>query len=99
MFRIVAVYNQPDDPEAFLAHYRSSHAVLTAKVPGVRSFTWGPATNLDGSPSEAFQIAEIDFDSREDAIRGLTQTPEGAAANADLEDLPHNGLSMYTYEF
>ena len=38
MFRVTSHFHHPEDPEAFLAHYRSTHSVLAAKLPGLRYY-------------------------------------------------------------
>lgn len=98
MFRMVATYNHPEDQEAFLEHYRTSHAVKTGRLPGLRSYTWGQAQSLDGSDPEHFLVAVLDFDDQQSAVSALS-SPEGAEAVADTDLLPHNGFSMSTYQF
>ncbi len=34
--RLIALYNQPDDPAAFDAHYRDVHAPMVRRYPGLR---------------------------------------------------------------
>lgn len=33
--KLLAMYTQPDDVDAFLTHYRDVHAPLVEKVPGL----------------------------------------------------------------
>ena len=98
MFRMVATYNQPDDPEAFLEHYRTSHAVKTQRLPGLRQFTWGRARSMDGAEPDQFLVAVLDFENQEQALAALS-SPEGGEAMADMEQMPHNGFTMSSYEF
>lgn len=97
MYRIVATYNHPEDPDAFLEHYRTSHAVKTQRMPGLRSFTWGRAQAPDGSDPDHFLVAVLDFDDHESAVSAMS-SPEGAEAVADMEQMPHNGFSMNAYQ-
>ena len=39
MVRFLAMYDKPDDPEAFDRHYREVHIPLAAKLPGLRRYT------------------------------------------------------------
>ncbi|MER6977380.1 EthD family reductase [Streptomyces carpinensis] len=97
MFHMVVTYNRPADTEAFLEHYRTSHAVKAAKMPGLRSFTWGTTQSLDGSEPAAFLVASLAFDSK-DAMLAALGSPEGVEANADMELMPHSGFAMHTYQ-
>ena len=36
MPRLIALYNAPDDPDAFDAHYRDVHAPIVARYPNLR---------------------------------------------------------------
>jgi uncharacterized protein (TIGR02118 family) len=97
MFHMVVTYDKPADTEAFLTHYRTSHAVKTAKMPGLRSFTWGTAESLDGSEPAAFLVASLAFDSKDAKLDALG-SPEGVEATADMELMPHSGFVMHTYQ-
>lgn len=98
MYRIVATYNKPDDPEAFLEHYRTSHAVKTAKLPGLLQFSWGVAETPDGSEPAQFLVAVLDFEDQQAAVAALS-SPEGSDAVADMEQMPHSGFMMNSYQF
>ena len=37
MFTMVALYSEPDDPEAFEQHYRRTHLEICRRWPGLRS--------------------------------------------------------------
>jgi uncharacterized protein (TIGR02118 family) len=92
-FRITAHYNHPADPNAFLEHYRSTHAVLASKLPGLRSYGWGPAVSLDGSPTPHFLVAVMDWDTKEEAMAALG-SPEGQAATEDTANFAGAGVDV-----
>lgn len=96
MFHMVVTYNQPEDQDAFLEHYRTSHAVKAGRMPGLRSYTWGVVEPLDGSHSDTYLVAQLSFDDKEQLLAAMA-SPEGQAASADMEELPHRGFSMHTY--
>lgn len=98
MLRLVVTYAHPENPEAMLEHYRTSHAVITSKMPHVRSYTWGVSTTLDGSKPPHFLVAVVDFDSKEDCFAALSSA-EGQEGAADLEKMPHAGVTIDVYEF
>ncbi|MFF5992420.1 EthD family reductase [Prauserella flavalba] len=83
MYRLTAAYLHPENPEAFLKHYREVHAVLAAKMPKLRSYEWGVCESPDGSRPSFFLVAFLDWDTKEDALEAL-QSPEGQAGAADL---------------
>ncbi|SFS99182.1 EthD family reductase [Saccharopolyspora flava] len=83
MYRMTVIYDHPDDPEAFLRHYREVHAVLTSKMPKLRSYQWGVCEMPDGSTPPHFVVATLDWASKDDALAAM-QSPEGQAGAADL---------------
>jgi uncharacterized protein (TIGR02118 family) len=60
--KLVVLYTQPDDPDAFDQHYLGVHAPLVLKVPGLQRFEGarisGPA---DRGEATYFRIAELYF--------------------------------------
>ncbi|WP_026928338.1 EthD family reductase [Granulicoccus phenolivorans] len=98
MFRIVVTYNHPENTDAFLEHYRTSHAVKAGKMPNLAGYTWGQCESLDGSRPEHFLVAVMDYESKEAAGASLG-SPEGQAATADMADLPHAGFTMNSYAY
>ena len=36
MFKLLALYKTPQDPDAFMAHYRDVHVPLVHKIPGLQ---------------------------------------------------------------
>lgn len=97
MFRLTSHYHYPEDPDAFLEHYRSTHAVLVAKLPGVRSYGWGLAEMPDGSKPPHFLVTVADWDSKEDLLAALA-SPEGQAAEADVPKLHSSGVDVNFHE-
>ena len=46
---LLALYNQPEDPEAFDQHYQQTHSRLGLALPGLRSFSGTrPGPTADG---------------------------------------------------
>ena len=83
MSKLIVMYPKPADPAHFDRYFRDVHMPLVAKMPGLRSASYGPATSLDGSDGAFFWILVGTFDSREAMAAGLG-SPEGQAAVADL---------------
>ncbi|MCZ4078037.1 EthD family reductase [Rhodococcus sp. H36-A4] len=97
MFRITIAYNHPENPDAFLAHYRDVHAPLTATMPGMTSFEWGLSETLDGSKPAHFVVGNLNFPSKKEAVEGLGSA-EGKAGVDDLPNFAGAGFVMDMHE-
>ena len=86
MYQLTALYRHPEDAAAFDEHYRSVHAGLGAKFPGLKRFTinW-PQPGPDGAQPPYYFVATLMWDS-EAEFQAAIGGPEVAAA---LEDLPN----------
>jgi uncharacterized protein (TIGR02118 family) len=73
MFKLYAFWTAPpraEDAEEFDRQYREGHAVVAAKVPGMRKLiTTRTDVGLEGGEPAFFRVAEMIFDSREDLER------------------------------
>lgn len=97
MYRLTSHYHYPADPAAFLEHYRSTHAVLVSKMPGLRSYGWGLAESLDDSKPPQFLVTVADWDSKEELLAAMA-SPEGQAAAADVPNLGSSGVDVNFHE-
>ncbi|MDN5916365.1 MAG: EthD family reductase [Pseudonocardia sp.] len=93
MYQLTASYAHPDDPDAFLEHYRTRHAPLARDFPAVRSYTWKICETPDGSKPAHFVIAFVTWDTKEDALAALS-SPAGEAAVADLANFATAGVDI-----
>ena len=83
MFKLIAIYKAPQDPEAFVAHYKGTHMPLVAKVPGLQKVEVTKVLNtLMGEPGN-FLLAEMYF-ADEASYKAAMKSPENAAAGKDL---------------
>jgi uncharacterized protein (TIGR02118 family) len=82
--KIIAIYDRPDDPEAFFRHYETVHAPLVKKTPGLQSFVLDRVTEdlLGGSPAYVL-IAEMTYPDRA-TFDAAMRSPENQAAGQDL---------------
>ena len=96
--RFVALYNKPEDPAAFDAHFAATHVPLVKQYPGLRSFTVsrGPINTPTGE-SPYHLVAELEFDSL-DAMMAAFGSPEGRAAARDVRNFAAAGVMMLMYE-
>ncbi|ANB60002.1 EthD family reductase [Anoxybacteroides amylolyticum] len=84
MVKMIALYKQPKDKQAFDEHYFGTHAPITAKIPGLRKME---VTKIVGTPmrgeSEYYLLCEMYYDSHE-ALKEAMKTSEAKASGKDL---------------
>ena len=91
---LFALYNHPEDTDAFDRHYEDTHSKLGLDFPGLRSFTGShPGPLPDGSPSPYYFIAALAFDD-EAAVGAALGGPVGEAAVADLANFAGTGVTI-----
>jgi len=97
MVRFIALYDQPEDAEAFDRHYREVHIPLAKKLPGLRRYT--VSRNVRASRGDAYYlVAELDWDDL-DALQEDFRSPEGQATADDVAKLaPEGKVRTMIYE-
>ncbi len=93
MHRLVVTYGNPEDPEAFDAHYRDTHVPLVKQMPGLQQFSIGKAQPVDPRTTAPYLVAELDFESAE-AMGAAFASPEGQATAADVANFATGGATM-----
>ncbi len=83
MSKLVVMYPKPKDTAHFDKHFRDVHMPLVKKMPGLQSFSFGPATGPDGKDGAFFWMFVGTFSSAA-AIGEALGSPEGQAAVADI---------------
>ena len=92
--QLTALYHHPDDVGAFDRHYDGTHAVLAAKMPGIRSYTvCRPGPDADGNKPAFHLVAVVTWDS-EEAMQAALSGPEGQEAVADLANFAGAGVEI-----
>jgi uncharacterized protein (TIGR02118 family) len=82
--KITISFSDPEDPDAFVEHYVTTHVPLVEALPGLGAFEYGRAlTNFDGSPPTAFWVISMTFDD-EDAMHAAFASDAGQATIADM---------------
>ncbi len=94
MVKMVALYRRPDDPDAFMQHYREVHLPLARRMPGLRKVEINHFFQADGSESDPFLMAEMYFDSRADMLASM-RSPEGKASGQDLQTFAGSLVKVY----
>lgn len=84
MMKLVAMYKQPENKEAFDAHYFGTHAPITEKIPELRKMkvTKFHGTPM-GKPSPYYLMCEMYYDDME-AFKTAMKTDEAKASGKDL---------------
>ena len=94
MPRLIALYNVPDDPDAFDAHYRDVHEPLIAAYPNIRDIRLTKPVGVGGRPAPYHLMAEMVFDTAGQLEEAL-QSEAGAASAKDLRNFAGAGVSLF----
>jgi len=84
MIKLIALYKQPKDKEAFDEHYFNVHGPITEKIPGLQRME---VTKIVGTPmgkeSEFYILCEMYYENQE-ALQAGMRSAEGKASGKDL---------------
>jgi uncharacterized protein (TIGR02118 family) len=92
--RLIALYSQPEDPDAFDAHYRDVHDPIVRRYPAIREVRVTKADGVGGRPAPFYLMAEMVFDSRTDLDAALASDP-GRESGRDLRNFASAGVSLF----
>ncbi|MQC26578.1 MAG: EthD family reductase [Chloroflexi bacterium] len=82
--KLIALYKQPDDPEAFDTAYFGQHIPLIKEVPGLLDVKAVKPTRVLVGEDAPYLIAEMSFADK-DALKAGLNSPEMAAAGENLD--------------
>jgi uncharacterized protein (TIGR02118 family) len=86
MVRLLVLYSQPNDVEAFERHYRDVHIPLVKQLAGLKRYTISRnIAPLRGGDSY-YLVAALEWDNLE-ASKNALQSPEGQATVQDVANL------------
>ena len=91
--RLIALYATPEDPAAFDAHYRDSHAPIVRRYPGLGDLRLTRTDGVAGRPPAFYLIAEMTFDSRADLDAALV-SEAGVESGRDLRNFAGAGVTL-----
>ncbi|KMY44803.1 ethyl tert-butyl ether degradation protein EthD [Bacillus sp. FJAT-27916] len=84
MVKLIALYKQPKDKEAFDEHYFNVHGPITEKIPGLQRME---VTKIVGTPmgkeSDYYILCEMYYENHE-ALQNGMRSAEGKASGKDL---------------
>lgn len=93
--KLVVLYTQPEDKNAFDEHYLGVHMPLAVQIPGLeRAETCTLAAALDGGEHTYHRMAELYF-ADQAALEAAFGSPEGAATAADYGQIAPPGSRMF----
>ena len=96
--KLVVLYTQPDDPDAFGRYYADVHMPMVAKIAGLeRAETGVIIAEADGGDPIFYRIAELYFPDRATLDKTLA-TPEAQAVAADYRKIAPPGSRMLVQE-
>ena len=93
MVRLIVLYDQPDDSDAFDAHYRNVHAPIVRRYPGLRDLRLTRPSAAGRSPAP-YLMAEMVFDTRVDLDAALASEP-GIESGRDLRNFAGAGITLF----
>ena len=94
MSRLIALYNVPDDPDAFDAHYRDVHSPIVARYPNLRDVRLTKPVGVAGRDAPYHLMAEMVFDSAADLDAAL-MSEAGTASARDLRNFAGAGVTLF----
>jgi uncharacterized protein (TIGR02118 family) len=93
MVKLIALYKQPEDTQAFDEHYKNIHTPITKKIPGLRKME---VTKIIGSPmgkSDYYLLCEMYYDDH-DSLKTAMRTDEAKASGKDLMSFAGDLVTM-----
>jgi uncharacterized protein (TIGR02118 family) len=91
--RFIALFSQPEDTEAFDAHYRDVHTPIVRRYPKLRDLRLTRTDGVGGRPSPYYLMAEATFDSRADLDAALA-SEAGIESGRDLRNFAGAGVTL-----
>ena len=92
MHKLLVLYPEPTDREAFERYYRDVHLPLCAKFPGVTDISF--SLGIDGGPY--FAVFEATFPSAL-ALEEALGSSEGQAVQGDVQNYATGGAVVVTF--
>jgi uncharacterized protein (TIGR02118 family) len=91
MHRMTILYGMPEDPERFRRYYNETHIPIAQKMRGLTGWNLSWIEGDADDPPPYFLVAELYAESAA-ALDEILASPEGAAANADLDNFVTGGV-------
>jgi uncharacterized protein (TIGR02118 family) len=93
--KLVVLYTQPSDADAFDRHYFDTHMPLCNGIPGLQRMETGRiGAAADGGEQTYFRVTELYF-ADQDALQAAFGSSEGQATAADYREIAPPGSRMF----
>jgi uncharacterized protein (TIGR02118 family) len=93
--KLVVLYTQPTERDAFDRHYLGTHVPLVQAIPGLQRFESGTFTSaIDGGEQTYYRVAELYF-ADQAAVSAAFGSDEGKATAADFQQIAPPGSRMF----
>jgi uncharacterized protein (TIGR02118 family) len=93
--KLVVLYTQPDDADAFDRHYLGVHGPLVHKIPGLERFESARiVAAADGGETTYHRIAELYFTDQA-ALQAALGSDEGKSTAGDYQQIAPPGSRMF----
>ena len=97
MVRLIALFNRPEDPQAFDAHYRDVHTPIVRRYPGLREIRLSRTSSPGPMPMPFYLMAEMHFDDRASLDAALA-SDAGRESARDLRNFAGAGVQIFVAE-
>ena len=94
MVRLIALFNRPDDPEAFDAHYRDVHLPIVRRYPKLHAVRVFKLDGVGPRESAFYLMTEMVFESREDLDAAIA-SEAGRESGRDLRNFATAGVELF----
>lgn len=81
--KVIALYKQPADPQAFDDKYFNEHIPLAEKIPGLQLIEFSKVNGAPMGEPEFYLMTELYFENM-DAVKAGMSSPEGKAAGKNI---------------
>jgi uncharacterized protein (TIGR02118 family) len=98
MYKLIALYDQPDDPDSFMAHYTDVHMPLVRKTPGLlKAEASRVHANAMGGTAPYFLVAEMTYADKA-TFEAAMASAENRAAGKDLMSFARGKVKLLVAE-
>ena len=97
MVKLIALYRNPPDTEAFDQHYHDVHTPLVKKLPGLRKLEVSKIARAPIGEQKYYLVAEMYFDNQ-DTLDFAMASPEGRASAKDLMSFAADIVTLFYAE-
>ena len=96
MYKLVALYPPPADPDAFRRYYEEHHVPLADTLPGLAAHRYALEPEALTGASPYFCVAELEFADKA-AFEAAVASDVGQRTAADLANFASGGVQLIHY--